>query len=407
MLPAALSVLLGCAQVVTQPRMDTARAAVSREADAAKECLAECNGAGRDPSAFERFAARRYSRAELAERNASAIANSVRNWHHSFGAMRLIGTWSVTPGEAQGTVYLAGVDACAQLFVESHADEGGKIGGVYLSPFKAVECGGVVLITHRGRPLVAEARGLARTQPPVPNTLDTPFEIASIAKTFTSVAIARLVEQKRLSYETTVEEVLPEFPGRPEIRKITVGQLLSHTSGIPDYYRSGAILKDFRRRERLAEYWPLFASLPLAFEPGSQYSYSNSNFALLGSIVEAASGISFAAFVEQHVFQRAQMKASCYCDPRTEPFAQPRSTHTALAGPARTAVREGWIAVPYEWPRACAFRRLCSLERVGSRPFWRGVAGKALDGREHAGARAAAGRADAGWRPHGPRFHAL
>lgn len=128
-------------------------------------------------------------------------------------------------------------------------------------------------------------------------------------------------------------------------------QLLSHTSGLSDYYRSGAVWKDQRQRVRPSEWWPLFATEPLQFEPGAKYDYSNSNYVLLGSIVERVSGEPFTAFVEREVFARAGMKDSCYCAPGSVGMAEPRSRHTRLAGPQRKPSPDAWIAVPRDWPR--------------------------------------------------------
>jgi CubicO group peptidase (beta-lactamase class C family) len=210
---------------------------------------------------------------------------------------------------------------------------------------------GVVLITRAGRPLVSVARGLASYDPPVPNDIDTRFELASVSKMFTAVAIARLVEEGRLSFDSRVGDLLPHFPGRADIKAVTIRQLLSHTSGLSDYYRNGAIFADFRARPKLAEYWPLFASHPLEFKPGTEYSYSNSNYALLGSVIEHVSRMPFTAFVQREVFDRAGMKSSCYCNPVGATFAQPRSKHTAFAGPTRRPIRDGWILIPKDLPR--------------------------------------------------------
>ena len=334
-----------------------------------------------DQAELERFARARYSAGELADRPADEIAQGARVWFLNYGTMRLVSVRQTSPREAEAVVHKAGVDGCARLFVELEPRPPHRIAGVYLEPFAEVPCGerktavrdwadlassldayaarlaaedrfaGVVLVRRGGRTLLSRAYGARRLSPPAPNTPDTRFELASVSKLFTAAAIARLVEQGRLSLDRTVAELLPDYPNREIAARITVRQLLSHTSGLADYYRSGAALRDARPRVRPSEWWPLFAADPLQFAPGSKYDYSNSNYVLLGSIVEQVSGEPFAEFVGREVFARAGMTETCYCAPGSPGMAEPRSRHTRLAGPQRKASPDRWVVVPPDWPR--------------------------------------------------------
>lgn len=390
LLAAALVPLLGCyraaivrnvaqvSQPITSPPRAMAAPGSSKEHQVLAEWLAAFNS--NDLEAFEKFAAARYSPQELAERDAATITAGARNWFLNYGKMRP-SRISSKSGEAEAIVHLGAVDACARLWVESNAN---KIGGVYLEPFAPVQCGeretavtdmralgralrayvarlanggqfsGVVLVKHKERPIVAVAHGIARMATGEKNRLDTRFELASNAKMFTAVAVALLVERGQLSYDSRLGDVLPNYPGVAGSRSVNMRQLLSHTSGLVDYYRNGEIFKDYRQRTSLADYWPLFASYPLEFKPGSRYSYSNSNYVLLGSVVENVSKQPFTSFVQQQIFTKAAMRSSCYCTPGVRASAQPRTMHTALAGPARRPLREGWIEVPDDWPRPAA-----------------------------------------------------
>ena len=97
---------------------------------------------------------------------------------------------------------------------------------------------GVVLVAKDDRIIVHEAFGNADASRRIPNTLATRFHIASITKTFTGVAIAQLVEAGRLRFDDTLARVLPGYPDADVARRVTIRQLLTHTSGIPDIFAS-------------------------------------------------------------------------------------------------------------------------------------------------------------------------
>jgi CubicO group peptidase (beta-lactamase class C family) len=127
-----------------------------------------------------------------------------------------------------------------------------------------------------------------------------------MGKQFTAVAIGQLIEQGRLSLDTHLIEVLPDYPDPAAARKITVRQLLSHQAGLGMLFeRPGWKWK--LRYQTMGELLPLFAKAPLAFEPGARAAYSNEGFIVLGAVVERLSGRSWYDYVQTNVFDRAGM----------------------------------------------------------------------------------------------------
>ncbi len=169
---------------------------------------------------------------------------------------------------------------------------------------------GIVMVNHNGKAVVAESVGYASRDPDIPNTVDTRFELASVSKMFTAVAIAQLVERGKLSYGDTIAKLLPDYPNQAAARRLTVHHLLTHTSGISEYLFKDAYRAERSRVRSPKDYWPFFANDSLEFAPGSQWSYSTSNYVLLGAIIERASGQSFYEYRKRHIFDVAGMTST-------------------------------------------------------------------------------------------------
>ncbi len=166
---------------------------------------------------------------------------------------------------------------------------------------------GVALLARRGRPFFEKAWGLANREEKIANAIDTRFNLGSINKIFTQVAIAQLAASGKLSLSDTIRKRLPSYPASYADR-VTIGQLVSMTSGMGDFFgpKFGATPKTKLRS--LADYLPLFQDDPLRFEPGTRREYSNAGYVVLGLVVEAASGEDYYAYVREHVFAPAGMK---------------------------------------------------------------------------------------------------
>ena len=169
---------------------------------------------------------------------------------------------------------------------------------------------GAVLVARHDDVLFRKAYGLASRRFDVPNREDTLFNLASMNKMFTAVAVMQLVEAGKLDLDVTVDRYLPEGWLAPEVAgRITVRQLLTHTAGLGDYL--AAMWDQSRLRYRnLDDYRPLVADTEPAFEPGTEWAYSNSGFLLLGVIVQQVSNTPYLDYVRKHVFEPAGMSAT-------------------------------------------------------------------------------------------------
>ncbi|HEU0051707.1 MAG TPA: serine hydrolase domain-containing protein, partial [Longimicrobium sp.] len=166
---------------------------------------------------------------------------------------------------------------------------------------------GVVLVAKGDSVVYHQAFGRAERSFDVANRVDTRFNLASMGKMFTAVAIGQLVEQGKLKLTDTLANVLPEYPNREVARKITIEQLLSHTSGIGGDIFIPALRRERAKYRRPADYFPLFADEPMNFAPGTAWGYSNAGFVILGAVVEKVSGQEYFAYLREHVFAPAGM----------------------------------------------------------------------------------------------------
>lgn len=154
--------------------------------------------------------------------------------------------------------------------------------------------------------------GLANLQTKQPIGTNTNFELASLSKTFTATAILILHDQGKLSIDDDFRLRLPQLAQFHPDRPVTIEQLLRHESGLPDYLE----LEDVPRRHPgfwdNDDYVAVFAArakkLKFAFPPGAKYVYNNTNYFLLGSIVQQVSGKSFHRFVRDEIFEPLGMK---------------------------------------------------------------------------------------------------
>jgi CubicO group peptidase (beta-lactamase class C family)/pimeloyl-ACP methyl ester carboxylesterase len=171
---------------------------------------------------------------------------------------------------------------------------------------------GAILVTGNGKPIFKNAYGLADKERSEPNRIDTKFQLASLSKMFTGIGICQLAEQGKLSFTDPIIRHLPDYPNRVVAEKVTIHHLLSHTSGMGDFLQKKEY-KDSEANVRTSkDYFPFFASDPLAFEPGEDQDYSNAGYIVLGAIIEKLSGQSFHDYVREHIFKPAGMLNTGY-----------------------------------------------------------------------------------------------
>jgi len=178
---------------------------------------------------------------------------------------------------------------------------------IYMNKLAAAEVfSGATLVAKNGKAIFEKAYGLANQDSKAPNRLDTKFNLASMNKMFTGVAIVQLAEQGKLSLDATISKYLPDYPNKQVSDSVTVHQLLTHTSGMGDYVNSRfeAAKADVRS---VRDYFPLFTKDRLSFQPGEKWGYSNAGYIVLGAIIEAVSGQSYFDYVREHIYKPAGM----------------------------------------------------------------------------------------------------
>ena len=166
---------------------------------------------------------------------------------------------------------------------------------------------GVVLIAKDDKPIFSKAYGLANKETKTPNNLETKFNLGSINKIFTRIAIGQLVKQGKISFNDKLGKYLPDYPNKDAREKITIGHLVTMKSGVGDFFgeKFMTIPKDKLRKN--SDFIQLFSDIPLAFEPGTSEQYSNGGFILLGAIIEKVTGMSYYDYVRENIFKPAGM----------------------------------------------------------------------------------------------------
>jgi CubicO group peptidase (beta-lactamase class C family) len=160
---------------------------------------------------------------------------------------------------------------------------------------------GVVLIADHNRPIYQRSVGWANREWRVAMTSEAIFRIGSTSKQFTAALTLMLVEEGKLRLDGHITDYLPDYPSATGTR-ITLAQLLSHSSGIPEYVtRDDFFTRKAPAPQTPAELLARFDSLPLEFEPGSRWSYSDANYVVLGVILERVSGLSFSQLIQTRI----------------------------------------------------------------------------------------------------------
>ncbi|QDP18747.1 serine hydrolase domain-containing protein [Sphingomonas xanthus] len=287
------------------------------------------------PGSMRDFVASNFTQASLARETAELRAAPFDRLKQSAGGLRVL---TATP---QGDRMLELIAASAKggkftrIVLFTSAREPGKIGDIFLlstrNPQRAAadafpttkveeneivtlarrridalaeedRFSGTILIAHRDRILLREARGLADQSWQIPNRTTTRFHVASVGKMWTAVAVMRLAERGKLSLDDSVARWVPAYPHRAEAEKITLRMLLQHRGGIADW--------DGRRLGQLSSVEAAATMTEQPGEPDKGFSYSNAGYVLLAAAAEAASGMSFDQLIEAEVFKPAGMTRS-------------------------------------------------------------------------------------------------
>lgn len=177
---------------------------------------------------------------------------------------------------------------------------------------------GSVLVAERGKVIYKKSFGLAERRWNIFNQTNTKFKIGSLTKQFTAMMVLQLVQEGKINLQGSVSDYLGFYP-KTSGKKIKIHHLLCHSGGIPNlsvYYPdwfSDKWLKEYETRDFIA----LFSGLPLEFEPGTRFSYSNEGYFLLGTIIEKVTGKSFETVLREKILNPLGMKASGFFDEYT------------------------------------------------------------------------------------------
>ena len=171
---------------------------------------------------------------------------------------------------------------------------------------------GTVYVSAAGQTLYSQSFGAKDFERSLPNTPQTSFRVGSITKSFTAAAILQLAEAGQLAVDDTVGELLPEYPAVGA--GITLHQLLSHTAGLFNYTDDAELMarreQPITPSELLATFW----ERPLEFEPGTEFRYSNSGYAVLGAIIERVTGQTYAEYMQHAIFEPAGLERTTVGD---------------------------------------------------------------------------------------------
>lgn len=172
------------------------------------------------------------------------------------------------------------------------------------------EFSGAVLLAHEGKILLQEAYGRASREYDARNRIDTKFNLGSINKSFTQIAICQLMQQGKLAPNDLLGKHFPDYPNREVASKVTIHHLLTHRSGIGDFFNEKYEETPKDKLRTLQDYLALFGNEPLLFAPGTQQRYSNGGYIVLGLIIEKISGQNYFDHVREHVYNPADMSST-------------------------------------------------------------------------------------------------
>lgn len=342
-LPLLLTAIAACAStaVAQSPPAAVARAATPEaRVQAYVAALSSDN-----PSDFEVFAQSAFTTTALAQRTPEARADMQTHIHGDFGTIQIT---SLDVAGNQATVELhgsTGLNARLQLTFEgpdfkiaragiqvSMGGDGSRSASIPAAPINAAmnandmsaavdnwiaplvqrgDFAGVVMVAHNGQPIITGAYGPAVRAPDRAATTQTAYNIASLGKRFTMTAVARLIQDGRLNLDTTIGDIIPDYPNA-EARGATVRQLITMQGGIADIFspeRESLPPSQFSSNHA---YYQFVSSLPQRFAPGSRNEYCNGCYVVLGEMIERITGRPFEDYVQRVVFTPSRMTRTGY-----------------------------------------------------------------------------------------------
>jgi CubicO group peptidase (beta-lactamase class C family) len=177
----------------------------------------------------------------------------------------------------------------------------------FLDSLNEEDFSGTILVAHNNEIIEKRAYGLASIEFNVKNDTDTKFNIASITKLFTAVATLQLYEQRKLKLNIPIGEYLPDYPNKLVRDSVTVHQLLTHTSGLNNFYVADLDKIKNSDYKKISDFVPLFVNDTLLSKPGTKYDYSATGMLVLGLIIEKVSGRNYYDYLRENIFKPAEM----------------------------------------------------------------------------------------------------
>ncbi len=191
-------------------------------------------------------------------------------------------------------------------FGQSNTEKELKIDS-FLTSLKQDDFSGTILVAHNNKIIEKRAYGLSSIEFNVKNNLETKFNIASITKMFTSVATLQLYEQEKLKLNVPIGKYLPNYPNKLVRNSVTIHQLLSHTSGLNNFYIADEDKMKNLEYKKTSDFVQLFVNDTLLSKPGTKYNYSASGFVILGLIIEKVSGKNYYDYIKDAILKPAEM----------------------------------------------------------------------------------------------------
>lgn len=171
---------------------------------------------------------------------------------------------------------------------------------------------GSILVAEKGKIIYEKGFGMANMEWSIPVQPDTKFRIGSVTKQFTAALILQLVGEGKIKLDGKITDYLTDYR-KDTGDKVTIHQLLNHTSGIPSYTgRPDFFAEVSRNAYKVADFVKKFASGELEFEPGSKFAYNNSGYFLLGAIVEKVTGKSYETVLAERICKPLGMTNTGY-----------------------------------------------------------------------------------------------
>lgn len=200
---------------------------------------------------------------------------------------------------------------CTPLSIVSAQSLDAKIDSLILTVFNDKNgAGGVFMVAQNGKAIYQKAFGKANLELDVNLTPEHVFQLGSMTKQFTAIAVLMLEEQGKLNVEDLISKYIADYPSG---NKITIHHLLTHTSGIKDFTKMKTLSTIAQQDMSPKMMVDFFKNESTDFAPGEKFAYSNSGYVLLGYIIELVSGETYEDFIKKHIFDKIGMSQSYYC----------------------------------------------------------------------------------------------